>query len=155
MDRRDGDESLRRDYRFHCLWPEPAHCRGMTPAEDGKWFATAKELGHLDLALTLAERSPVDPRTLSRAARDYLARDPRFALGASLAALKWLARGWGFEITGADVIQAYSHAVEAAEALGRKAEVSEPIRQIVAADTSTGMFVKQILGRRLGSGLLG
>jgi hypothetical protein len=123
-----------------------------TPAEEGKWFATAKDLGHLELALTLAERSPVDPKTLARAARDYFAKDPRFALGASLAALKWLARGWGFEITGADVIQAYGFAIEAAEALGRKAEVSEQIRQIVAADTSPGMFVKQILGSRLESG---
>jgi tetratricopeptide (TPR) repeat protein len=123
-----------------------------TPAEEGKWFATAKELGHLDLALTLAERSPVDPKTLSRAARDYLSKDPRFALGAALAALKWLARGWGFDITGYDVVQVYSYAIEAAEALGRKADVAEEIRRIVDADTSPGTFVKQILGRRLEPG---
>jgi hypothetical protein len=31
-----------------------------TPGEEGKWFATAKDLGLLDLALDLARRSPVD-----------------------------------------------------------------------------------------------
>ena len=43
-----------------------------TPGEEGKWFATAKDLGLLDLALDLARRSPVDIGTLLRAARDHL-----------------------------------------------------------------------------------
>lgn len=43
-----------------------------TPSEEGKWFAIAKELELYDLALELANRSPCDPKTLARAARDYL-----------------------------------------------------------------------------------
>jgi hypothetical protein len=123
-----------------------------TPAEEGKWFATAKELGHLELALTLANRSPVDPKTLARAARDHMTTDPQFALGAAMAALKWLARGWGFEITGYDMIQVHGYAIEAAERLGMKAEVVDEIRKIVEGDASPGAFVKQVLGRRLGLG---
>lgn len=51
-----------------------------TPGEEGKWFATAKELGFLELALKLARTSPCDPHTLCRAARDYLDIDPAFAM---------------------------------------------------------------------------
>ena len=40
-----------------------------TPGEEGKWFATAKELGLLDLALDLANKGPCEPKTLNRAGR--------------------------------------------------------------------------------------
>jgi len=89
-----------------------------TPGEEEKWFATARHLGLHDLAVVLANRSPCDPRTLNRAARDHLADHPRFALEVSLAALRWLAEGWGYEITSADIHAARACAVEAAEALG-------------------------------------
>ena len=45
-----------------------------TPGDEGKWFAAAKEAGLYDEALALASRTPCDPRTLTRAARD-LAED--------------------------------------------------------------------------------
>jgi hypothetical protein len=37
-----------------------------TPGEDGKWFATAKEIKRYDLAPELANQSPCDPKTLKR-----------------------------------------------------------------------------------------
>ncbi len=52
------------------------------PGEEGKWFATAKEAGLLDLAIELANRSPSEPRTLTRAARDFMDKNPAFALEA-------------------------------------------------------------------------
>ncbi len=58
-----------------------------TLGEEGKWFATAKELELYDLALDLANRSPCDPKTLTRAARDYLDAASEFALGSAMAAL--------------------------------------------------------------------
>ena len=36
------------------------------PGQEGKWFAAAKDTGFFDLAIELANRSPADPRTLSR-----------------------------------------------------------------------------------------
>jgi hypothetical protein len=42
-----------------------------TPGQEGKWFAAAKTLKQYDLALALAQRSAVDPKTLVRAARDH------------------------------------------------------------------------------------
>ena len=120
-----------------------------TPDEEGKWFATAKSLGMLPLALKLAYQSPCDPKTLNRAARDYLEKDPKFALGAAMASLHWLAEGWGYEITGMDVYSAYDYAMKVAETLDIAEQVKEDIIRIVNADKSPGMFVKDILGRHL------
>ena len=39
-----------------------------TPGEEGNWFATAKELRLYELALELANRTPCDLKTLTRAA---------------------------------------------------------------------------------------
>jgi len=47
------------------------------------------------MALELANRSPCDPKTLTRAARDYLDLQQDFALGSAMAALRWLSEGWG------------------------------------------------------------
>lgn len=85
-----------------------------TPGEEGKWFATAKELELYDLALELANQGPCDPKTLTRAAGDYLNSAPAFALGSALAALRWLTEGWGYEVTSVDVIEAHDRAVDAA-----------------------------------------
>jgi hypothetical protein len=66
-----------------------------TPSDEGRWFAAAKEMGLYDEALALAARSPTDPKTLARAARDYAECRPAVAVGAGLAALRWLAAGYG------------------------------------------------------------
>ncbi len=63
---------------------------GSTPESEGKWFATARKLGFMELALRLAQKSPCDPATLNRAAKDTLDSDPKFALGVAMASLHWL-----------------------------------------------------------------
>ena len=120
-----------------------------TPGEEGKWFATAKFLGLLPLALKLAHKSPCEPKTLNRAARDYLDKNPKFALGVAIASLHWLVEGWGYEITGSDVYSAYDYAMKAAENLGISDQVKADIIKMVSADNSPGMFVRDILGRHL------
>ncbi len=74
-----------------------------TPGQEGKWFATAKTLKQYDLAMALARRAPVDPKKLVRAARDPVKNQPAFSLEVALMALYWMARGEGYELTGADV----------------------------------------------------
>jgi hypothetical protein len=118
-----------------------------TPGEEGKWFATAKSLGMLLLALKLAHRSPCDPRTLNRAARDYIETEPEFALGVAMASLHWLTQGYGYEITASDVYSAYDYAMRAAEKLGSQEEIKKEIKKAVGQDASPGMFVKRVLGR--------
>lgn len=120
-----------------------------TSGEEEKWFATAKSIGMLPLALELAHKSPCDPRTLNRAARDYIDKEPKFALGVAIASLHWLAEGWGYEITGIDVLTAYDHAIKAAEKIGVEKEVHRDIREIVENDKSAGTFVKNVLKRYL------
>jgi len=119
-----------------------------TPGEEGKWFAAAKEAGLYDEALALAGRTPCDPRTLTRAARDLAAAQPAFAAQAGFLALHWLVQGYGYEITGADVWAAYSCTMKAAERNGNVREVRERIKGIVGGQP--GGFVAQVLGRELG-----
>jgi hypothetical protein len=117
-----------------------------TPGEEGKWFATAKELELYDLALELADRSPCDPKTLTRAARDYLDSEPTFALGSAIAALRWLSEGWGYEVTSVDVVEAYDRAMDAAARLNKVDDVTEQIGQLVEVDGNVAArFVREAL----------
>lgn len=120
-----------------------------SPGEEGKWFATAKDLGLYAMALELVRDSPCDPKTLARAARDFADREPTFAMEAGLAALRWLVRGHGYEITSLDVRSAYHDALKAAEHCGELERARASIRRLVATD-SPGGFVRTVLGRELG-----
>jgi hypothetical protein len=120
-----------------------------TPGDEGKWFAAAKDVDLYDEALALASRTPCDPKTLTRAARDFADRQPAFATQAGLLALSWLVQGYGYEITGADVWAAYSSTMKAAEKSGTAGEVRERIKRMVG-DAAPGGFVAQVLGRELG-----
>ncbi len=120
-----------------------------TPGEEGKWFATAKDLKLYEFALLLADQSPCEPKTLTRAARDFLETESEFAFGAAMAALRWLNEGWGYEVAGIDVIDAYELALVAAE----RAHIDDVLDQIRALlDQTKGpgnAFVRQSLARRL------
>jgi hypothetical protein len=120
-----------------------------TPGQEGKWFAAAKDAGLFDEALELASASPCDPRTLTRAARDLSATQPAFALGAGLLALRWLVAGYGYEVTGADVLAACSATMEAARRQDIEGQIRQRIRELVAAETPPG-FVAGILRREIG-----
>lgn len=117
-----------------------------TPGEEGKWFATAKTLKQYDLAIGLAQRAPVDPKTLVRAARDHVKSQPAFALEVALTALHWMASGVGYELTGADVCNARDHALAAAETLGLATVASARIAESVAGHGASARWVRQCLG---------
>jgi hypothetical protein len=120
-----------------------------SPGDEGKWFATAKELKRYDVALELVRHSPCDPKTLARAAHDFAEREPAFAHGAGLAALRWLSLGHGYEISSLDVWGAYHSTLKAADHLGTLSSTKEGIRQLVAQQVPGG-FVRQVLGKELG-----
>lgn len=119
-----------------------------TPGQEGKWFAAAKDAGLFEEALALAGRSPCDPKTLTRAARDFAEREPSFAVRAGLLALRWLAEGYGYEVTAADVLAAYTNTMKAAERNGTIGETRAEIRELVAGDTAGG-FVATVLGQEV------
>jgi hypothetical protein len=121
-----------------------------SPGEEGKWFAAAKSAGPYQEALELANRSPCDPKTLTRAARDMAETETLFALEAGMAAIKWLVAGYGYDVTAEDVRSAYSYALEAAETAERKPETLVRIRTLVAGEVSGDRFVTKVLGPTLG-----
>lgn len=110
--------------------------------DKGKWFATAKDVGSLELALDLATKYPGDPKTLNRAGRDYMERNPEFALGVSLASLKWIVQGYGYELTGLDVMNAVAQGLMAGEALGKREEVRKEMGAIAKKDPQSWAVTK-------------
>jgi hypothetical protein len=122
-----------------------------SPGNEGKWFAAAKSAGLYQEAIGLANRAPCDPKTLTRAARDMKGKEPLFAVEAGSAALRWLIAGYGYEITGLDVRDAYDYTMEAARNAGCQDETLARVRTLVESDDTTGdRFVRRILGSELG-----
>jgi hypothetical protein len=121
-----------------------------TPGEEGKWFAAAKDAKLFDEAIALAKRTPCSPQTLTRAARDFEEKSPEFAIEAGMAALRWLVEGYGYEITGLDVLNAYAHTMKAAKNAGRAEETQKRIHDLVARESFGERFVTKVLGRQLG-----
>lgn len=120
-----------------------------TPGSEGKWFAAAKDAGLFDLATELASTSPTDPRTLARAARDFVEKQPPFAVAAGLAALHWISHGYGYDITSADVLDAYMPLMEAAARTGIQENlIKEQILGMIA-HAPHQQFLKTALARYL------
>lgn len=120
-----------------------------TPGDEGKWFAAAKEAKLFDEAVALANAAPCDPRTLTRAARDFARTNPAFAVAAGMAALRWLVHGCGYEVTAADVMAAYSHTVTAAGHAGAEDAVRTRIRDLFADPAARAGFAGRVLGAAL------
>ncbi|RLE17345.1 MAG: hypothetical protein DRJ65_22925 [Acidobacteria bacterium] len=121
-----------------------------TPGEEGKWFAAAKSAKLYEEAIVLANRTPCSPQTLTRAARDFGEKKPDFAIEAGMAALRWLVEGYGYEITGLEVRDAYSFTMKAANKAGRTQEIHTRIHELVARETFGERFVTKIIGQELG-----
>lgn len=122
-----------------------------TPGEEGKWFASAKSVGLYDEAIALANRTPCDPRTLTRAAKDMVQTQPDFAVEAGMAAIKWLLGGYGYEISATEVREAFKHTVQAAENSNCKHETLERIRKLVVSIKSADLLVVKVLEKELAS----
>lgn len=133
-------------------YPELAHDRllgylvASTPGEPGKWFATAKTLKLFDRATALAWASPCDPKTLTRAARDHLVKQPGFAMQAALAALHWISMGQGYELTGLDVLEAHRLATEAARTAQQIDQAQATIEQVLTPDRPMSAWMRRSLG---------
>ncbi len=122
------------------------HLIASTPGEPGKWFATAKTLKLFDRATQLAWASPCDPKTLTRAARDNLVKQPAFAMQCALAALHWMSMGHGYELTGFDAHEAHRLAIDAAANARQSAQAQASIEQVLAADRPMSAWLRRALG---------
>ena len=122
------------------------HLIASTPGEPGKWFATAKTLKLFDRATQLAWASPCDPKTLTRAARGHLVKQPGFAMQTALAALHWMSMGHGYELTGLDVHEAHRLAIEAARTTQQSDQAQASIEQVLAHHRPTSAWMRRSLG---------
>ena len=117
-----------------------------SPGEEGKWFATAKEIGEFELATELALKSPCDPRTLNRAAAKHIESNPEFSMKTALASLFWLCGGYGYEVSSFDVMDAYKLSVQAGERLGEVEAVRSKIKHLLS-QSDTCSFAGNILSK--------
>jgi hypothetical protein len=115
-----------------------------------RWFAAAKSASLLTQAIALVAQSPTDPRTLTRAALDHGQTHPQFALDAALAALHWMAQGKGYDITAADVQEAFQAALAASRNAGRSDQqtVAE-VRALLAGSGAAQQRLAKMLVREL------
>lgn len=121
------------------------------PGNEGKWFVPAKDAGLFALAVELATRSACDPRTLTRAAVDYVDKAPDFALAAGMTSLRSIALGWGYEIKGTHVLEAYGAVMDAALTAGvSEATVHAEVRALIAENGKRAAFVEGALRSVLG-----
>lgn len=120
-----------------------------SPGNEGKWFAAAKSAGLYTEAIALANQSPCDPKTLTRAARDLKNSAPAFAVEAGMAALRWLAVGYGYEVTGFDVREACVMTMMAATNAGCVEQIIPRLRELMKNDASANHLVSRIIGTEL------
>lgn len=103
-----------------------------TPGQEGKWFTAAKDIGLYDEAIALARRSPCEPRTLARAATDFVAEQPAFAFEAAMLAMHWLVQGFGYKLERDDVKDVYRAVMGVSRRVGRSTEVKARICELAA-----------------------
>jgi hypothetical protein len=113
--------------------------------EPGRWFAAAKDAGLLDLALEFANAGRTDPRTLSRASRDFLKKDVRFCLEVDRLAVQRIIEGYSYELTGIDVLDAFNHYIAAAETLGIALQARADVLAMATKQpgTSSDILIRQ------------
>jgi hypothetical protein len=98
----------------------------------GKWFATAKTAGFLDIALDCAADTAVEPATLIRAARDFTTKDPTFAANVALQAIAHLLAGRGYEANPFDLDTAASYLLAATTKLDQVGWALQALRRLEA-----------------------
>jgi hypothetical protein len=120
----------------------------------GHWFAAAKDAGFLDLALEFAQTGRPDPRTLSRASRDLIEKDAKFCLRIGRIAIQRMVEGYGYELTGTDLIDAYGHFLRAAEKLGVAHDARNDVLSMAINAKQSGTHFSDVLIRQCTPGSL-
>lgn len=110
----------------------------------GKWFATAKTAGYLDIALDCAADYEAAPATLTRAARDFAQKDPAFAAGVAVHGLKHLHAGRGYDASPLDIDDAAGHLMTAARQIDRTGWALEQLRRIADDGSGDDLMVKRL-----------
>jgi len=118
-----------------------------SPGEEGKWFAAAKDAGLYGLASGLARRTPVDHRTLIRAARDFSEHEPGFAADCALLALYWICAGRALEVSTGEILAAFDHLREAASQAQCLDPALSQLQQMLDALPAENIVRRQLYGK--------
>jgi hypothetical protein len=122
------------------------------PGAEGKWFAAAKDVGLYSVAIDLVKRSPTDPRTLIRAAKEFAETEPPFAVAAGLAALRWIFAGHGYEITDTEIQDAYQATITASSNAGIDSQqINVDVRKLLDEHAGSRHYMHHVLAPFLGS----
>lgn len=113
-------------------------------ASKGKWFATAKTAGFLDIALDCAADTSVEPATLIRAARDFVTIDPTFSVNVALHAIAHLLSGRGYEAVPSDLYAVASHLLIASTKLDQVGWALQALRRLEAQQLADGPMLRQL-----------
>ena len=120
------------------------------PGAEGKWFAAAKDAGLFGVAIELVTRSPTDPRTLARAAKDFAAEEPAFAVAAGLAALRWIFAGYGYDITATEIHDVYHAVIDASNNAGiEKQRIKDEVRKLLDDYPASRQSMEKVLAHYL------
>jgi hypothetical protein len=94
----------------------------------------------------LISENPADPKTLARAAKEYVSKKPDFAIDSGMASLRWIIAGFGYEVTSVDVLMAYDAIIAASNyALIDQSIIKEKIRQLIIDTKPKSAYIESIL----------
>ena len=119
-----------------------------TQGSKGKWFAAAKTAKYFDIALDCAAQPSAAPATLIRAARDFVIKEPAFAVQVGLHAIGHLLAGRGYEPNPFDIDEAVTHVMCAAARIGQRERVLHELHRL-AANAATDRIMSAQLRSRL------
>jgi hypothetical protein len=106
------------------------------PGNERRYFAAARKIGMIELALEIAEKFNVEPKTLTTACKDYLEKDANLALRFGMMALQSYSSGYGYEPEYSDIQKCYDLVSMAAERVDKKKEISDCVDKMVQNDRS-------------------
>ena len=109
-----------------------------TRGNNGKWFAAAKDSGFFDIAVECAAAHGADPSTLMRAARDFCAKEPKFAATVALLALSSLLDGGGYDPSVSEVDDAAKHLLSASRQIGAVEWALRELRKLAERQCAAG-----------------
>ncbi|MBN1602164.1 MAG: hypothetical protein JW915_11175 [Chitinispirillaceae bacterium] len=113
-----------------------------------RYFAAARQIGMIELAIEIAEKYDVEPKTLTTACKDYLKKDSNLSLKFGLLALQKYADGYGYEPEYTDVHKCYDLVLKSADNAGKTDEVNEKVQALVERDRSIRKLVSSVVNYR-------
>lgn len=110
----------------------------------GKWFATAKTAGFLDIALDCAADIEAAPATLMRAARDFGEKEPEFAAQVAVHAIGQLLSDRGYDASPFDIDEAVGSLLTASDRINQRSWAIARLKDLVRHNHRDDLMSKRL-----------